>query len=136
MIIKLKNTELSNMHDVLLCVTTKGRKGRAVAKMMRLIQSKQEDFASSQMDIVSEYDGKVDESGNVIWPESNMSDAREAMYELAIEDVIIDLTEFQPFLEYLINALYEDISDISGETLSHYDMFLDKLESIKENGDD
>lgn len=134
------NKKLANFCNLLLTVEAKGKKSRAVAKFLKLTLAKTEELQMFQRELIKQYfeqdengNAKVDKSGNPLWLDGVDKEAYvKERNELDNELVIIDLTEYTPFVEYLISALDEWENLLSGQDAIAYDELLDKLEALQE----
>lgn len=136
--ITFKNTELVAVFNLLVRMGGKGRKARAISKFTILMQSKIEEYASFEKDLLKEYcvcdefgEVVLSEDGKYTFIDSNTQEGLLALKELQEEICVIDLTEFSPFLEYLIEALEESDLLLAGREALAYDLLMDKLEFIK-----
>lgn len=134
------NSKLHKYAQILAVVTSKGRKARAISKFRRLANEKIEEWTESQKGLIATY-YEVQENGNAKLDDSEqpilLDGADQEEYakerkELDNETVVIDLTEFEPFLEFLISGLDESDVAFGGVDADVYDELMDQLEELEE----
>lgn len=126
------NDNVMNYSKVVSLVTTKGKKGRAVAKFNKLLAPFVKEYEENQVIVVKENGGVVSEEGKIDWETvDNAINGNKALGELSNESITIDLTEYETFVESLIESLYDDVGDMNGKTLEEYDNLLEKLEALQ-----
>lgn len=137
----ISNLQVLNFTQFLNVVSAKGKHARAVAKFMKLIEVKRQEYAEDEFKIVNEY-GVKNENGELVNPKIynfRAEDALEAnaeMMTLKNETVVIDLTEFEPHLQNLIEAIENNDTELKGNDLLIFDELLTELEKLggNENG--
>jgi hypothetical protein len=137
--IKFKKSQAGTFYRLLVNVKAKGRKTRAVAKFNKLIGIKLDELVEDEKNLIAQYyqvgdDGnplKNDDGKEIKLENANIDEYHNDWQELHDEDVVIDLTEYQPYLEFLISALLDWDQDLNGVDAIIYDELLDLLESIE-----
>lgn len=134
--LQITNQQLINYTKFMNIVKAKGRKARATAKFIKILQAKFGDYSEDEMSIVMEYSQK-DDDGNllsqteIIWEDAEAGNKE--LYELKQEEIVIDLTEFEPHIETLISAIEDNDYELQGNDLLVFDELLDNLEKIGGN---
>lgn len=134
-----KNRELLLYYQILSAVKAKGRKARAISKLKKLFGLKIEGWQEDQRILIGEHyvqdkDGnaKSDDDGKLLLqPGGDRQVYLHEREELDNEESIVDLTEFNPYMEHLIAALEEWDEPINGADADVYDELMDKLEVLK-----
>lgn len=134
----MTNQQLIIYTNFIQGVSAKGKEGRSIAKFIRLLQTKFEEYAADEMAIVKEYcqkdeDGKLLDEVNIIWQEDKKEIGENELAELKEEKVIIDLTEFKIHLDNAISAIENNDRDLTAKELLIFDELLTKLEKLKES---
>ena len=120
-------------------VKAKGKQSRAVTKFGKLLLEKCTELQEDEKELIAQY-FEVKEDGNAnkddIGQPILLGGASESEYNsewanLHDEPTIIDITEYQPYLESLIKGLEEWDQELSGTDAIIYDELLDLLESIE-----
>lgn len=137
-----KNVELPAVFNLLVRMGGKGRKARAISKFTIIMQSKLQEYGSFEKELLEEYcicdesgEVKVTEDGGYEFLDGKNDDGLTALQELQEDVCVIDLTEFEPFLKYLVQALEESDLVLAGRDALAYDLLMDKLEAIEEGGE-
>lgn len=134
----ISNLQVLNFTQFLNVVSAKGKHARAVAKFMKLIEAKRQEYAEDEFKIVNEY-GEKDEAGELVNPKiynfrtEVEEEAGKEMMILKNEEVVIDLTEFEPHLQNLIEAIENNDAEINGNDLLIFDELLTELEKLGGN---
>lgn len=135
------NSKLHKYAQILAVVTSKGRKARAISKFRRLASEKIEEWTESQKELIATY-YEVQENGNakldkdglpVLLDGADQDDYAKEREELDNEIVVIDLTEFEPFFEFLVSGLDESDVAFGGVDADVYDELMDQLEELGGN---
>ena len=126
-------------YQLISSVKAKGKQSRAVAKFNKLLIAKCIELEEDEKELIAQY-FEVEEDGNAkkddIGQPILLGGASESEYDkersdLHSESVVIDLTEFQPYVEPLIKGLEDWDQELSGTDAIIYDELLDLLESIE-----
>lgn len=137
--IKFKKSQVGTFYRLLVNVKAKGRKTRAIAKFNKLIGIKLDELVEDEKNLIAQC-YKVGDDGNALKGEdgklitlenANIDEYHNDWQELHDEDVVIDLTEYQPYLEFLISALLDWDQDLNGADAIVYDELLDLLENVE-----
>ncbi|MGX7014441.1 DUF1617 family protein [Vagococcus silagei] len=134
----ITNLQVLNFTQFFNVVSAKGKHARAVAKFMKLVEAKRQEYAEDEYKIVNEY-GVKDEDGQLIDPTTynfRAEDAYKAGKEMMIlknEEVVIDLTEFEPYMSNLIEAIENNNAELKGNDLLIFDELLTELEKLGGN---
>ncbi len=126
-------------YQLISAVKAKGKRSRAVAKFNKLLLAKCIELEEDEKELIAQYfeveeDGnaKKDDSGTLILLEgTSKSEYYSEWSDLHNESVVIDLTEFQPYVEPLIKGLEDWDQELSGNDAIIYDELLDLLEIIE-----
>lgn len=138
----IKNQDLILYYQILVAVKAKGRKARAISKLKKILMPKIESWQEDQRTLIGEHYVQ-DENGNaktsddgklILTTEGNRNVYLQEREVLDKEEIIIDLTEFQPFYDFLLSALNEWDEPINGVDADVYDELMDKLEELKPKG--
>lgn len=134
----LKNNELAPIVNLLNVTTAKGRAARAVSRFKKITMEKVKQFQEDELNMFKEYcelDEKseviVSGNGTVTFLDGQEELAVKAHNELKEEENIIDLTEFEPFVEFLMSALENSESDLNINEMDTLDNLLTKLEELR-----
>lgn len=133
----LKNKELTSIIKLLNVTTAKGRDARAVARFRKIMMDKLNVYHEEEMAMFKEYcelneDGEVIVSdGTVTFLDGKRDDCLQAQEELINEENIVDLTEFEPFIEFLMSALENSESNLNISEMDTLDNLLTKLEELR-----
>lgn len=136
--ITFKKSKLIVFYQLLNAVKAKGRKSRAVTKFNKLIVAKIEELQEDEKTLIAQH-FEVDEEGNAKRDDNDhliaLDGADVAKYEkewqeLHEEDVVIGLTEYKPYFEFLQSALEDWEQDLSGSDAVIYDELLDEIEKV------
>lgn len=126
-------------YQLISAVKAKGKQSRAVAKFSKLLIAKCIELEEDEKELIAQY-FEVEEDGNAKKDDTGISvlleDASKSEYDtewsdLHSESVVIDLTEFQPYVEPLIKGLEDWDQELSGNDAIVYDELLDLLETIE-----
>lgn len=126
-------------YQLISTVKAKGKQLRAVAKFNKLLIAKCIELEEDEKELIAQY-FEVEEDGNAKKDDTGISvlleDASKSEYDtewsdLHSESVVIDLTEFQPYVEPLIKGLEDWDQELSGNDAIVYDELLDLLETIE-----
>lgn len=136
--ISLRNKELAPIINLLNKMTAKGRSARAISRFHKIMMNKVNEFQEDELSTFKEY-CELDEKGEVIisadgivtFLDGQKEDGVNAHNELKDEINVIDLTEFEPFVEFLINALENSDSDLNITEMDTLDNLLTKLEDLR-----
>lgn len=136
--IKTKH-KLINFYQLISAVKAKGRQSRAVTKFLKLLTEKltelQEDekaLIAQSYEVAEDGNAKKDEEGNLVLLDDAILEDYDAEWDdLHAESVVIDLTEYQPYLPHLISGLLDWDQELSGANAVIYDELLDLLEEIE-----
>lgn len=136
--IETKN-KLINFYQLITAVKAKGRQSRAVTKFGKLLTEKLGELQEDEKELISQYyevndDGnaKKDEEGNLVLLDDAILEDYDADWDdLHDESVVIDLTEYHPYLTHLISGLLDWDQVLSGADAIIYDELLDLLEGIE-----
>ena len=136
--ITFKKSKLIVFYQLLNAVKAKGRKSRAVTKFNKLIVGKIEELQEDEKTLIAQYfevgeDGnaKRDSEDNLVALEgADVAEYEKEWQELHEEDVIIDLTEYKPYFEFLQSALEDWEQDLSGNDAIVYDELMDEIEKV------
>lgn len=126
-------------YQLISAVKAKGKRSRAVAKFNKLLLAKCIELEEDEKELIAQYfeveeDGnaKKDDSGTLILLEGTSKSEYDSEWsDLHNESVVIDLTEFQPYVEPLIKGLEDWDQELSGNDAIIYDELLDLLEIIE-----
>lgn len=136
--IETKN-KLINFYQLITAVKAKGRQSRAVTKFGKLLTEKLAELQDDEKELISQYyevndDGnaKKDEEGNLVLLDDAILEDYDADWDdLHDESVVIDLTEYHPYLTHLISGLLDWDQELSGADAVIYDELLDLLEELE-----
>jgi len=136
--ITFKKSKLIVFYQLLNAVKAKGRKSRAVTKFNKLIIGKIEELQEDEKTLIAQYyevdevgNAKHDSEDNLISLEgADVSEYNKEWQELHEEEVVIDLTEYKPYFEFLQSALEDWEQDLSGSDAVIYDELLDEIEKV------
>lgn len=136
--IETKN-KLINFYQLITAVKAKGRQSRAVTKFGKLLAEKLAELQNDEKELISQYyevndDGnaKKDDEGNLVLLDDAILEDYDADWDdLHDESVVIDLTEYHPYLTHLISGLLDWDQELSGADAVIYDELLDLLEEIE-----
>ena len=102
--------------------------------------NKFEKYSTDELETLKEYclltengEVDVDENGIFTFLDGKKDEGTKALFELKNEECIVDLTEFKPFLDPLINALNNGCQDLQGVQMDVLDNLVTKLENIGED---
>lgn len=133
----LKNKELTSIIKLLNVTTAKGRSARAVARFRKIMMDKLNVYHEEEIGMFKEYcklneDGEVIVSdGTVTFLKGEKDNCLQAQEELINEENIVDLTEFEPFIEFLMSALENSESNLNISEMDTLDNLLTKLEELR-----
>ncbi|MDN5446682.1 MAG: DUF1617 family protein [Lactococcus lactis] len=136
--IETKN-KLINFYQLITAVKAKGRQSRAVTKFGKLLAEKLAELQNDEKELISQYyevndDGnaKKDDEGNLVLLDDAILEDYDADWDdLHDESVVIDLTEYHPYLTHLISGLLDWDQELSGADAVIYDELLDLLEELE-----
>ena len=120
-------------------VKAKGKQSRAVTKFGKLLLEKCTELQDDEKELIAQY-FEVKEDGNankddigqpILLGGASESEYNSEWVNLHDEPTVIDITEYQPYLESLIKGLEEWDQELSGTDAIIYDELLDLLESIE-----
>ncbi|MCM2138895.1 DUF1617 family protein [Vagococcus fluvialis] len=136
--ISLKNSDLAPIVNLLNKTTAKGRAARAISRFHKIMMAKLSQFQEDEIDTFKEHcvldeNGEVivSEGGTVTFLDGQTEAGVKAHNELKEEDNVIDLTEFKPFIEFLMNALENSESELNINEMDTLDNLLTKLEELR-----
>ena len=126
-------------YQLISAVKAKGKQSRSVAKFNKLLIAKCIELEEDEKELIAQYyeveeDGnaKKDDSGTLVLLENADKHEYDTEWsDLHNEAVVIDLTEFQPYVEPLIKGLEDWDQELSGNDAIIYDELLDLLETIE-----
>lgn len=135
--IEMKKGMVPSFYLLAQNVKAKGRKARALVKFGKLVAIKVQELQDEEKALNAEYyevdetgNGKRDEKGELIALEGADTEVYSTEWTaLHEEKVIIDLTEYQPYMEHLLAGLNDWDEPINGMDALVYDELLDILES-------
>ena len=135
--IETKN-KLINFYQLITAVKAKGRQSRAVTKFGKLLTKKLAELQEDAKELIARFfevteDGnaKKDDEGNLVLLDDAILEDYDAEWDdLHAESVVIDLTEYHPYLTHLISGLLDWNQELSGADAVIYDELLDQLEEI------
>ena len=130
--------KIINFYQLISDVKAKGRQSRAITKFRKLLTEKLAELQDDEKLLIAQYyevddegNAKKDDEGNPISLEDVDTDSyTEDWDDLHDESVVIDLTEYQPYLPHLISSLLDWDQELSGANAVIYDELLDLLEEI------
>lgn len=124
---KIANNKLIKISEILSKVKTKGVKGRAVARFSASCTSAISEYVEAQQQIIDDYKGSVE--GNIVtWSPKNGEEANNQLSILNAEIVKINLDNVETIIQDLIDALLNDVDNLTGDELQIYDLLLTELE--------
>lgn len=131
--------KLINFYQLITAVKAKGRQSRAVTKFGKLLTEKLAELQDDEKELISQYyevndDGnaKKDDAGKLMLLDDAILEDYDADWDdLHAESVVIDLTEYHPYLTHLISGLLDWDQELSGADAVIYDELLDLLEEIE-----
>lgn len=137
--IKFEKGKVAGFYNLIMIVKVKGRKARALAKFGKLLDPKVKELLEDERALIAEYyevgdDGnsKKDKDGKPILLEGADGEAYQKEWEsLHEEDMVVDLTEYEPYMEHLLAGLNDWDEPINGMDALVYDELLDILESAE-----
>lgn len=126
-------------YQLISAVKAKGRQSRAITKFGKLLTEKLGELQEDEKELISQYyevdkDGnaKKDDEGNLVLLDGAILEGYDAEWDdLHTESVVIDLTEYHPYLTHLITGLLDWDQELSGVDAAIYDELLDQLEGIE-----
>lgn len=132
------NADVLNYYNILMAVTSKGRKARAISKFRKLAYEKLNEYSENQKELIASYfevqengNAKVDDSGHpILLDGADQEEYAKERKELDNETFVIDLTEFEPFIEFLVSGLDESDVEFGGVDADVYDDLMDRLEEL------
>ena len=138
--IKIEKVNVIGIYNLLGSIKAKGRKSRALTKFGKILADRIVELQEEEKALLAEYfevdaqgDSQKDKDGKSIPLEG--VDPEEYPKEKAAwlkEELVVDLTEYQPYTEHLLAALEDWEEPISGVDALMYDELLDALESMEE----
>lgn len=126
-------------YQLISAVKAKGKQSRAVAKFNKLLIAKCIELEEDEKELIAQY-FEVKEDGNankndigqpILLGGASESEYNSEWVNLHDEPTIIDITEYQPYLEPLIKGLEDWDQELSGNDAIVYDELLDLLETIE-----
>lgn len=136
----LKNADVVPFVNLLQGAVASGKEARAVARFRKILMNKFEQYSTDELETLKEYclltengEVDVDENGIFTFLDGKKDEGTKALFELKNEECIVDLTEFKPFLDPLINALNNGCQDLQGVQMDVLDNLVTKLENIGED---
>lgn len=126
-------------YQLISAVKAKGRQSRAITKFGKLLTEKLAELQEDEKELISQYyevdgDGnaKKDDDGNLVLLDGAILEGYDADWnDLHAEQVVINMTEYQPHLTHLITCLLDWDQELSGVDAVVYDELLDLLEGIE-----
>lgn len=136
--IELHNYELISWLNLLSGTTAKGKQARAVARFKKILLDKFELYREDELDLLKGFcvlnknnEVDVSEDGTFTFLDGKKIEGSQALIELKNEEVVIDLTEFEPFVDSLVLALDNSEQELIGEQMNVLDELVVKLENLK-----
>lgn len=126
-------------YQLISTVKAKGKQSRAVAKFNKLLIAKCIELEEDEKELIAQY-FEVKEDGNankndigqpILLGGASESEYNSELVNLHDEPTVINITEYQPYLESLIKGLEEWDQELSGNDAIIYDELLDLLETIE-----
>lgn len=126
-------------YQLISTVKAKGKQSRAVAKFNKLLIAKCIELEEDEKELIAQY-FEVKEDGNankndigqpILLGGASESEYNSEWVNLHDEPTVINITEYQPYLESLIKGLEEWDQELSGNDAIIYDELLDLLETIE-----
>lgn len=136
--IEFKNDEMSYVLKMLMTVKAKSVQARAISKFIKLLSKKIDEFNLDVVQIAKDT-CKLDEHGELMFdtdgnpiPKKGYTIDKIIHEQKLLDDEvsIIDLTEYEPFLENLYSGLEETSTEFVGADLNCYDLMMTKLEEV------
>lgn len=134
--VKFKNNRLVPYINLINGTTAKGRSARAVARFKKILLVKFKQYEEDEANLFKEFcklddndEVIVSDTGTVTFFDGKEEEGNQAILELRTEEVVLDLTEFEPFVEHLIHALNTSEQQLYGEQMD----ILDELITLIEN---
>lgn len=126
-------------YQLISAVKARGRQSRAITKFGKLLTEKLGELQEDEKELIAQYyevdkDGnaKKDDDGNLVLRDGAIIEDYDAEWDdLHAESVVIDLTEYHPYLTHLISGLLDWNQELSGADAVIYDELLDLLETIE-----
>lgn len=136
--IKLINADLTKFINLLNGTSARGKNARAVSRFKKILNEKFDQYSNDEIELLKDY-CVLDDNGDVLlengstfrFREEMAHDGAIALNELKNEEVVIDLTEFEPFILNLLDALENSEQQLYGEEMDALDELLTKIEEIK-----
>lgn len=127
----LTNQTLLNFAILIGNFKGRGKSGRALAKFNKTLTERSQEYADYEMEIVEKY-AERDENGETTtkWQEGKEVTGNQELEELRNDEILIDLTEFETYLQPLIEGLYDNDDKLEMEQLIVFDELLEKLENL------
>ena len=130
--------KLINFYQLISDVKAKGRQSRAITKFRKLLTEKLAELQDDEKLLIAQYyevddegNAKKDDEGNLVLLDDAILEDYDAEWDdLHAESVVIDLTEYHPYLTHLISGLLDWNQELSGADAVIYDELLDQLEEI------
>lgn len=126
-------------YQLISTVKAKGKQSRAVAKFNKLLIAKCIELEEDEKELIAQYfEVKKDGNANkndigqpILLGGASESEYNSEWVNLHDEPTVINITEYQPYLESLIKGLEEWDQELSGNDAIIYDELLDLLETIE-----
>lgn len=127
----LTNQTLLNFTILIANFKGRGKSGRALAKFNKKLTERSQEYADYEMEIVEKY-AERDENGEATtkWQEGKEVIGNQELEELRNDEILIDLTEFETYLQPLIEGLYDNDDKLEMDQLIVFDELLEKLENL------
>lgn len=123
------NEDLLAFYALSGAVSAKGKEARAASKFKKILLTKAEEYQEFYNQIADHYYDRSGEKPVLIKGVDKNQFASE-IGELNADEVVIDLTEFEPFVKLLISAFENWDQKLSGADADYYDKLLDLLEAV------
>ena len=95
------------------------------------MQEDEKTLIAQYFEVGEDGNAKRDDNDNLIALEGvDIAEYDKEWQELHEEDVVIDLTEYKPYFEFLQSALEDWEQDLSGNDAIVYDELLDEIEKV------
>lgn len=126
-----KNNEISTVVNFLQDLPLKGKASRGRTKIIKVLYSKYEEMQKDLEEIKKDLPEEPNESNESDEYQTLVEQHNREFDEIINEEVLCDISEYQNYLESLIEGLENGDTTFNGQDAVVYDLLLDKLE--KEN---
>lgn len=129
----LKNNTLLPVGNFLQSLTLPAQVSRARTKLVAVLNAALQDLAESEKQLVSDFNGEVDDQGHIIWPDKKTPVEYHTEHAVLLsEEVTIELN--QPTLMKALKEYFAEWNeDIDPQYAEAFDAFFDALETEEEN---